>query len=218
MKRYIKVNEDNSINSMGEIWMGDGSIEIDVEDDFNELSIGKYKYTDGILVKDPDLVEQDKKNQQQAEKLVLRSIQLQTALDEVIVPLVANKTFTATTAAKLSSFAPFWSDASVKYDPGKIVTDPYDNKTYICNPNQGHTSQAGWDPHLAPSLWSLIKVAPDGNREWVDPTGAHNDYAKDELCWYPDYALGSLYKSKQDGNVWPPNDTAQSTWYLVQSM
>ena len=218
MKRYIKVNEDGSLNSLSEFWMGDGSIEIELDDDFDELSIGRYKYVDGELVEDPGLVEQDKKYQQQAERLGLRAVQLQVAIDELIVPLIADKTFTGTSAAKLSSFAPLWSDASVKYVPGNIVTDPYDNKLYICNPNQGHTSQPGWDPHLAASMWSLIKVAPDGNREWVDPTGSHNCFAKGELCWYPDYALGSLYKSKQDGNVWPPNDTPQSTWYLVQDV
>ena len=215
MKKYVIVNTDNTIQCITDTPYGDEYKEVEVDDDFDDMSISHLLYQGGKLVEDEGLKEQEQANKKKAARQQLQKSQMLNLVDEIITPMMVEKTFTATSAAKVSSFAPEWSPDSVSYKPGNIVTDPYDGLLYICNEGQGHTSQAGWDPHAAASLWSLIKIAPDGNREWVTPTGAHNDYAKDEYCWYPDYESGSLYKSKQNGNVWPPNDTPTSTWTLV---
>lgn len=215
MKKYVILNDDNSIQCISDVKYGDDYTEVEVDDDFDDMSISHLLYQGGKLVEDDGLKEQEQANKKKAARQQLQMSQMLNLVDEIITPMMVEKTFTATSAAKVSSFAPEWSPDSVSYKSGNIVTDPYDGLLYICNEGQGHTSQVGWDPHAAASLWSLIKIAPDGNREWVTPTGAQNDYAKDEYCWYPDYESGSLYKSKQDGNVWPPNDTPTSTWTLV---
>lgn len=216
MKKYVILNEDNSIQCISDVKHGDDYTEVEVEDGFDDMAIAHLRYQDGKLVEDEALKEQEQANKAKAVKAQLQKNQLANIIDIAMSPLIASKKFTATTASKVSSFAPLWSADWGRYEPGVIVTDPYDGLCYICNEGQGHTSQVGWEPHNAASLWSLIKVAPDGNREWVKPTGAQNDYEKDELCWYPDFDTGSLYRSKQNGNVWSPDEA--DTWTKVQSM
>jgi len=50
------------------------------------------------------------------------------------------------------SGVPAWSGNSVAYSMGVLVT--YQSKEYKCA--QAHTSEAGWDPVDAPSLWTLM--------------------------------------------------------------
>ena len=209
--KYVQLNPDGeTIYSIADVGLSAEELEVTVEDDFDDMNIGKYKYVDGALVYDEGLASQAEAVKAEAQRATLRQAQLMNFVNLVAPQQLASLTLTATSAAKVSSFAEPWSGESVRYEPGQIRT--YQGNLYIVNEGQGHTSQPGWDPVSAPSLWSLIKIAPDGNREWVQPTGAHNDYAENELCWDPDYESGKLYRSKQNGNVWPPNETPTSTW------
>lgn len=215
--KYVQLNPDGeTIYSIADIGLSAEELEVTVDDDFDDMEIDRYKYVDGALVYDEALASQAEAAKADVQKSRLQNMQVMNLLSLVVQPQLSTMEFTATTAAKVSSFAEPWSGDGVRYDPGQIRT--YQGNLYIVNEGQGHTSQPGWDPVSAPSLWSLIKIAPDGNREWVDPTGAHNDYAEGEYCWYPDYETGALYQSKQNGNVWPPNDTSTSTWVKVTSI
>lgn len=209
--KYVQLNPDGeTIYSIADVGLSAEELEVTVDDDFDDMNIDKYKYAEGKLVYDEGLASQAEAAKTEAQKAMLKQAQLMNFVNLVASQQLSTLEFTATSAAKVSSFAEAWSGASVRYEPGQIRT--YRGNLYIVNEGQGHTSQPGWDPVSAPSLWSLIKIAPDGNREWVQPTGAHNDYAENELCWYPDYETGKLYRSKQNGNVWPPNETPTSTW------
>lgn len=215
--KYVQLNPDGeTIYSIADVGLSAEELEVTVEDDFNDMEIDRYKYADGKLVYDEALATQADEANAAAQNATLKQAQLMNFINLVAPQQLASLTLTATSAAKVSSFAEPWSGDGVRYEPGQIRT--YKGNLYIVNEGQGHTSQPGWDPVSAPSLWSLIKIAPDGNREWVDPTGAHNDYAENELCWYPDYETGKLYRSKQNGNVWPPNETPTSTWVEVISI
>lgn len=215
--KYVQLNPDGeTIYSIADVGLSAEELEVTVEDDFNDMEIDRYKYVDGTLVYDEALATQADEAKAAAQSATLRQAQLMNFVNLVATQQLASLTLTATSAAKVSSFAEPWSGDGVRYEPGQIRT--YKGNLYIVNEGQGHTSQPGWDPVSAPSLWSLIKIAPDGNREWVDPTGAHNDYAENELCWYPDYETGKLYRSKQNGNVWPPNETPTSTWDEIISI
>lgn len=209
--KYVQLNPDGeTIYSIADVGLSAEELEVTVDDDFNDMEIDRYKYVEGKLVYDEALATQADEAKAAAQSETLRQAQLMNFVNLFAQQQLASLTFTATSAAKVSSFAEPWSGDGVRYEPGQIRT--YKGNLYIVNEGQGHTSQPGWDPVSAPSLWSLIKIAPDGNREWVAPAGAHNDYAKNELCWYPDYETGKLYRSKQNGNVWPPNETPTSTW------
>lgn len=50
----------------------------------------------------------------------------------------------------------------------------YSSKLYKCI--QAHTSQADWTPDATPALWVVVSI--EEWPEWIQPTGAHDAYAK----------------------------------------
>lgn len=64
---------------------------------------------------------------------------------------------------------------------------------------QAHTSQEGWEPDRAVSLW--VRTTPEGTiPEWVQPTGAHDAYSAGDRVRHK----GSVWASEVDANVWEP--------------
>lgn len=74
----------------------------------------------------------------------------------------------------------------------------HDGTLYTCL--QAHTSQADWEPQLTPALWKV--TTPEGTiPDWVQPTGAHDAYAKGDRVRH----LGKVWESEVDANVWEPS-------------
>lgn len=65
---------------------------------------------------------------------------------------------------------------------------------------QAHTSQEGWTPDVAVSLFSAIGLDEKGYPVWSQPTGAHDAYNKGDIVDYN----GALYESQVDGNTYSP--------------
>ena len=76
----------------------------------------------------------------------------------------------------------------------------HSGKLYRVNTGQGHTIQADWSPDQAASLFSLAANPAEEWPEWIQPTGAHNAYAKDAKVTHN----GKRWVSTADGNVWVP--------------
>ena len=77
---------------------------------------------------------------------------------------------------------------------------------------QAHTSQAGWEPDAAPSLWARIGE-PGDIPEWEQPTGA-NPYMEGDKVRH----VGKVWESLVDNNVWEPGAVGtESLWAEVQS-
>ena len=72
----------------------------------------------------------------------------------------------------------------------------YGGALYKCV--QAHTSQADWTPDATPALWVVVSI--DEYPEWVQPTGAHDAYAKDSKVTHN----GKKWISSYDANVWEP--------------
>lgn len=85
-------------------------------------------------------------------------------------------------------------EVGIAYVAGDIRRD--EEKLYKCV--QAHTSQADWKPALVPALWTLISV--EEWPEWVQPTGAHDAYAKGAQVSHN----GTHWTSDVDANVWEP--------------
>ena len=68
---------------------------------------------------------------------------------------------------------------------------------------QAHTSQAGWEPDAAPSLFAKLLPGQGGTDigEWVQPDST-NPYMTGDRCRFE----GEVYESIIDGNVWSPAD------------
>ena len=65
---------------------------------------------------------------------------------------------------------------------------------------QAHTSQAGWEPDKAVSLWSAASDPAEEWPEWSQPVGAHDAYAKGDKVSHN----GKHWTSTADANVWEP--------------
>ena len=65
---------------------------------------------------------------------------------------------------------------------------------------QAHTSQDGWEPESAPSLWAKVLI-PDENvvPEWEQP-GSTNPYMTGDKVTHN----GKTWVSDVDNNVWEP--------------
>ena len=107
-------------------------------------------------------------------------------------------------AAALDAMAiyPAW-ETDVAYAIGQRVR--YGDKLYKCV--QAHTSQGDWMPSATPALW--VRVSIEEWPEWVQPTGAHDAYAKGDKVTYK----GKRYMSLIDGNAYSP-DAYPAGWEL----
>ena len=107
-------------------------------------------------------------------------------------------------AAALDAMAiyPAWG-ADTAYAIGQRVR--YGDKLYKCA--QAHTSQGDWIRSATPALW--VRVSIEEWPEWVQPTGAHDAYAKGDKVTYK----GKRYMSLIDGNVHSP-DAYPAGWEM----
>ena len=63
---------------------------------------------------------------------------------------------------------------------------------------QAHTTQDGWEPPNVPAMFK--RVWTEEYPEWVQPTGAHDAYAKGAKVSHN----GKKWVSTADANVWEP--------------
>ena len=85
----------------------------------------------------------------------------------------------------------------------------YNEKLYIVNVGQGHTTQSDWTPDVVPALFK--KIVPDNViREIPDPITAEQKFALGEKGTWK----GKIYESIIANNVWTPTAHPQG-WKLV---
>lgn len=74
----------------------------------------------------------------------------------------------------------------------------YEGILYKCL--QAHTSQDGWTPTAAPSLWAKVLI-PDTNviPEWEQPDSTNPYMTGDKVLFE-----GQVYESVIDNNIWSP--------------
>ena len=119
--------------------------------------------------------------------------------DEILRTLIGSNaekivsTFTDENALKVIELYPTWT---VGIAVAKNSRYQYEGKLYKCI--QSHTTQADWTPDVTPALWVIVSLEewPD----WVQPTGAHDAYAKDAKVTHS----GKKWTSDVDANVWEP--------------
>ena len=83
---------------------------------------------------------------------------------------------------------------------------------------QAHTSQAGWEPDIAPSLFAKNLIVKDEEDEqvdipeWVQPDSTNPYMIGDKVKFE-----GKVYQSLIDNNVWSPSDYPQG-WEEVNEV
>lgn len=99
-----------------------------------------------------------------------------------------------TATENIAVFSPWVT--SVQYKQGDMRR--YDGKLYQCI--VAHTSQEGWSPDVAASLWKLCGDPAEEWPEWSQPIGAHDAYNTGDQVTFG----GKHWRSTIDGNVWQP--------------
>ena len=86
----------------------------------------------------------------------------------------------------------------------------YEGILYKCL--QAHTSQDGWTPTAAPSLWAKVLI-PDENviPEWEQPDST-NPYMKGDKVIFDN----QVYESAIDNNIWSPA-AYPAGWILINN-
>ena len=125
--------------------------------------------------------------------LVEKARELRKILEKA---MTATQSLTDAEAITATCLHPKWSGDSVQYTAGQRVQ--YDGVLYTVL--QAHTSQAGWTPTAAPSLFAKVLIPdPTVIPEWEQPEST-NPYAKGDKVAHN----GKTWVSDIDGNVWEP--------------
>lgn len=101
---------------------------------------------------------------------------------------------------------PVWSGNSVEYKKDMRVT--YNSILYKVL--QNHTSQKGWTPTSAPSLFAKVLTSEGEILDWEQPDST-NPYMKGDKVKFK----GKIYESVIDNNVWSPEAYPQG-WKEVE--
>ena len=207
-KIYLTAEENGKIIMLGTMPLDD-SVEIEVEDDFNDLKIFDYKCVDNELVK---LTPEEKQElylelpTEREERMFEQEELLQQVMYEQ-----QKATFLAELpdeeAVKIPLMYGEWNPNGYKYKKGNRFT--YNDKFYKVLLD--HTSQADWTPDTASSLYVEISDPSVEYPDFKQPTGAHDAYAKGDKITYN----GKHYISTMDNNVWSPDSYPQA-WQLVE--
>ena len=118
------------------------------------------------------------------------------------------QSLTEAEAISATCLYPKWSGNGVAYVKGQRVQD--DGVLYTVL--QNHTSQAGWKPTAAPSLFAKVLI-PDPSivPEWEQPDST-NPYMKGAKVKHN----GKVWVSLVDNNVWEPGVTGTAAlWQEV---
>lgn len=96
---------------------------------------------------------------------------------------------------------PAW-EASRAYAVGTVLKhgENADGEPQLWQVLQAHTSQAGWEPDKAPSLFEKVGFTESGTPIWTQPLGATDAYNKGDEVEHS----GKAWVSDLDGNVWEP--------------
>ena len=108
--------------------------------------------------------------------------------------LIEQLAITLDDATALTGIELFPTWGLISYSVGDRVQ--YNGVLYKCI--QARTAQSDWTPDATPALWIVVTV--EEWPEWVQPTGAHDAYAKDSKVTHN----GKKWISSYDANVWEP--------------
>lgn len=133
--------------------------------------------------------------------IVERARALRSAVDRAASALPDN------VACEIPELYREWDGNDHFYEGGDRVS--YNGELYKVL--QAHSSQHGWTPTDAPSLFALVLPGQDGTEigEWVQPDST-NPYMIGDRVTYN----GKVYESAIDNNIWSPDAYPQG-WTLV---
>ena len=205
--------------------LDEGYIEINEED--YQLLIGNTdgkihirKEVDGEVVYEeepPYVPTQDELDEQEAaaaknelQTLAVNAMMMSLADDDLVETKNTYQTKLRSVsdgaALKVPELFPRWSGNSKEY----VKDDKVLYNGVLYKVLQNHTSQEGWTPTSAPSLFAKVLTSEGGILDWEQPSST-NPYMKGDKVRYN----GKVYESLIDNNVWAP-DAYPAGWKEVE--
>lgn len=116
------------------------------------------------------------------------------------------QTMDAATATEYPELFPEWDGNGKAYKAGEMLR----RNGELVKVLQDHTSQAGWTPENAPSLFAKVLIDPtdDSVQPWQQPDST-NPYRLGDVVMHD----GLMWMSSIDNNVWAPGVYG---WEVVQ--
>ena len=104
-------------------------------------------------------------------------------------------------AMEIADLYPDWKTGKV-YNVDEVVKYGInaDNETQLYRVIQAHTSQKGWEPNIATSLFKAVGFDESGTAIWTQPVGTVDAYQTDDIVTHK----GETWISIVDNNVWEP--------------
>ena len=201
---YVEVNEEDYQLLIGNT---DGKVHIRKEVD------GEVVYEE----EPPYVPIQDELNEQEAaaaknelQTLAVNAMMMSLADDDLVETKNTYQTklrsISDGAALKVPELFPQWSGNSKEYVKGDKVL--YNDVLYKVL--QNHTSQEGWTPTSAPSLFAKVLTSEGEILDWEQPSST-NPYMKGDKVKFN----GKIYESVIDNNVWSPEAYPQG-WKEVE--
>ena len=201
---YIEINEEDYQLLLGNT---DGKVHIRKEVD------GEVVYEE----EPPYVPTQDELDEQEAaaaknelQTLAVNAMMMSLADDDLVETKNTYQTklrsISDGAALKMPELFPHWSGNSKEYVKGDKVL--YNDVLYKVL--QNHTSQEGWTPTSAPSLFAKVLTSEGEILDWEQPDST-NPYMKGDKVKFN----GKIYESVIDNNVWSPEAYPQG-WKEVE--
>lgn len=186
------INQSLNITFMYE---GDISVLLANLNECNSIVYGEDVYNDFNVIKEFGFKYDNE--EKQIFKVVLNQPEKEYELPNDVLTAIdyAVQNMNDDQALNCMSIFPLWEEG-VTYSEGNRVK--YKDKLYKVL--QDHTSQSDWTPDTASSLFVEISDPNIEYPEFVQPTGAHDAYAKGEKVTFE----GKHYISLIDANVYSP--------------
>lgn len=193
--RYALVRDDGSVAGVAgnlsspDMWThpeGFYVVEAEGFDPDPQYNLSDYTYKDGVFALDEAGIAEREQNRPFDPGEVLAALLQETdALDAL----------PDGTLAHMAPYMAEWQEGQSYWAGDKCQ---WLDLPYRCL--QPHTSQVGWEPSNAPSLWARILGGQDGQvAEWEQPDSTNPYMAGDKVTHN-----GHTWESEVDNNVWEP--------------
>ncbi len=135
------------------------------------------------------------KNRRESEAMNARQTKADIVNGITFVTLAEAGTIDEVTAAEHIDLFAAWQP-NISYAVGNLVA--YEGCLYKCA--QAHSSQIGWEPTEAASLWAKTGDPTVEYPDWSQPIGSYDAYAQGDKVTHND----KCWVSTVDANVWEP--------------
>lgn len=203
-KGYIEINEEDYQLLIGNT---DGKVHIRKEVDGEVV----YEEEPPYVPTQDELDEQEvaaAKNELQT--LAVNAMMMSLADDDLVETKNTYQTklrsISDGAALKMPEVFPHWSGNSKEY----VKDDKVLYNDVLYKVLQNHTSQEGWTPTSAPSLFAKVLTSEGEILDWEQPDST-NPYMKGDKVRYN----GKIYESVIDNNVWSPEAYPQG-WKEIE--